>query len=338
MDISPEGEAYKGHIVELGTKATMAAERLPETVAYLDTGAESDRFEGMTSNDALRMFGADDPERLFSITEVAGCRTFRFLPRTDRGHTVLYLHGGGHVFGYTQVYFEHNRALAEECSVTVVSPDFILGSGRRRGIHRETCEQVLSVYLELVKEGRPVHLMGDSSGGALALILWQMVRERGLPSPAGLVLFSPYVDPGFSIPVDEDLAGRDITLDRPGLDGCVGLWAGDTDLSDPGISPINGRFDGIPRTIVTVGTDEIFLPSNEELARRIDEAGGDVTLVRCVGSYHIFPVFTTLPESRKVMELVRDLCGRDRTEFQTVTGDMHPPSGTGRRPDRSRPR
>lgn len=43
-------------------------------------------------------------------------------------------------------------------------------------------------------------LYGDSSGGALALSLLVVLRDAGLPMPAGCVLMSPWVDLTHSFP------------------------------------------------------------------------------------------------------------------------------------------
>lgn len=70
-------------------------------------------------------------------------------------------------------------------------------------------QDALAAYLYLISplsgEAVPVHshnivFYGDSSGGALALSLLIVLRDAGLPLPAGCVLLSPWVDLTHSFP------------------------------------------------------------------------------------------------------------------------------------------
>ena len=49
---------------------------------------------------------------------------------------------------------------------------------------------------------RPQHIViaGDSAGAGLSLALLQVIRDSGLPAPAGGVLISPWCDPTHSFP------------------------------------------------------------------------------------------------------------------------------------------
>lgn len=302
LDISPEGESFKTRITELLTKKVLSEASSAETLAYVDSEAENTRFDGKDTDDVLEMFGVGSPHKGFEVSERYGHKVLAFLPEGGYDSVIMYIHGGAYVFGYTDIYFRFNETLAKRCRAKVVSPIYPLASSHRKDIYEKAYEHLLSVYLALVSEGRPVYIMGDSSGGAMSLRLAQMIRDRKIVPPAGLVLLSPYVDATLSDPIPSELVERDITLDRFGLDMLVHLWAGDTDLSDPSISPLNGPMDGLPETLIVAGGDEIFLPSNEALARKMDLSGTDVTLVVYNGSYHIFPVYTHLPESEAVME------------------------------------
>lgn len=48
----------------------------------------------------------------------------------------------------------------------------------------------------------PAHIIisGDSAGGGLSLALLQVIRDAGLPQPAGGVLISPWCDLSHSFP------------------------------------------------------------------------------------------------------------------------------------------
>ena len=66
----------------------------------------------------------------------------------------------------------------------------------------------LDIFLIRPPEGaahcpvRPEHIViaGDSAGGGLSLALLQVIRDSGLPAPAGGVLISPWCDLTHSFP------------------------------------------------------------------------------------------------------------------------------------------
>lgn len=61
---------------------------------------------------------------------------------------------------------------------------------------------VLACYLYLISQQPPetVILAGDSAGGGMVLSILVILRDRGIPMPAGAVLISPWVDLCHSFP------------------------------------------------------------------------------------------------------------------------------------------
>jgi len=61
---------------------------------------------------------------------------------------------------------------------------------------------ILACYLYLISTQSPerVILAGDSAGGGMVLSLLVILRDQGLPMPAGAVLISPWVDLCHSFP------------------------------------------------------------------------------------------------------------------------------------------
>lgn len=304
--MSPEGEAFREHIISLLTKKVLSEGEHPQMRAYIDSGIEIRKFDGKDRQGVLDRLGITHTFCDFRVSDRDGHKMFSFTSRESYDSIILYIHGGAYVFGYTDIYFRFNEALAINCNAKVVAPTYRLANGSDRGVYSENYDLLVKEYTALLEEGKPIFLMGDSSGGAMAVRLCQILNEKGIPAPAGLIAISPFVDAAFDDRIDTDLEMRDITLDRFGLIEFAKLWAGDTQLSDPDISPLHGSMDGMPPTLLIAATDEIFLPSNESLARKIDSAGGSVTFVRCEGSYHIFPVYTDLPESEKVMRIMKE--------------------------------
>jgi len=121
-------------------------------------------------------------------------------------------------------------------------------------------------------------LMGDSSGGNLALSLLLRLRDEGKPMPGAAVLLSPWTDllaTGASYKTNysrDAVFGRkkgavdDAMIQR--LLACgVFSYAGGADRSDPYLSPVLGEYHGMPPVLMTVGSHEVSTVSKQSSSR-----------------------------------------------------------------------
>ena len=120
--------------------------------------------------------------------------------RGEKGNRVmLYVHGGAYYFGSVNEHRyqiqRHARKLKAKCLAPRyrLAPQFPFPCG----LH-----DALAAYLYLL--GRHDHteiiVAGDSAGGGMVLALLVVLRDQGLPLPAGGVLLSPWVDLTHSFP------------------------------------------------------------------------------------------------------------------------------------------
>jgi monoterpene epsilon-lactone hydrolase len=87
------------------------------------------------------------------------------------------------------------------------------------------------------------------------------------------------------------------------------LYANGRDLKDPLISPIYGKFDGFPPTILTSGTRDLYLSNTVRMHRRLRQAGVEAVLQVWEGQSHAqYYVDIDAPETREYHdEIVRFL-------------------------------
>ncbi|KAI0260172.1 hypothetical protein BC834DRAFT_902176 [Gloeopeniophorella convolvens] len=114
-----------------------------------------------------------------------------YQPEMDEMRCILYSHGGGYYFGSVD---------QESCELPP-RPQYPFPCA---------IQDLVAAYLFLIRppEGaahrpvRPEHIViaGDSAGGGLSLALLQIIRDSGLPAPAGGVLISPWCDFTHSFP------------------------------------------------------------------------------------------------------------------------------------------
>ena len=87
------------------------------------------------------------------------------------------------------------------------------------------------------------------------------------------------------------------------------MYAGDTPLTNPLVSPIYADLAGMGPLLIQVGTRERLLSASVRLARRAREAGVDVTLDVWEGMWHVWQDHPTVPEaeqaSREISEFFR---------------------------------
>ena len=112
----------------------------------------------------------------------------------DVSKVVLYLHGGGYVFGG---YGSHCEIASEMAGL--IGGRALLLEYRLAPEHPfpAAFEDTLASYRWLLNDGykaQDVFLAGDSAGGGLSVALLLALKKVGLPLPKAVCLFSPWVD------------------------------------------------------------------------------------------------------------------------------------------------
>ncbi|KAL8418656.1 hypothetical protein RB594_002033 [Gaeumannomyces avenae] len=118
---------------------------------------------------------------------------------------MLYIHGGAYYFGSVDEHRYQLQRHARKLKARVIAPRYRLSPQFPFPCGLHDC---LATYLYLLGSGHEpstIIIAGDSAGGGMALSLLVILRDRGIPLPAGAVLISPWVDLTHSFPsVGED--------------------------------------------------------------------------------------------------------------------------------------
>ncbi|KAK1220369.1 hypothetical protein PQX77_016860 [Marasmius sp. AFHP31] len=125
----------------------------------------------------------------------------------DEMRCILYSHGGGYYFGSVDQERYSIQRFARKINGRVFAINYRLAPQ-----YPFPCalQDLIAAYLYLIRpppeaKHRPVQpghivIAGDSAGGGLSLALLQVIRDSGLPMPAGGVLISPWCDLTHSFP------------------------------------------------------------------------------------------------------------------------------------------
>ena len=143
-------------------------------------------------------------------------------------------------------------------------------------------------------------LAGDSAGGGLALGQGIRYRDRGGRQPAGIILFSPWVELTMTNPAIDAYARRDPML-RPAAQRLAAKQWTD-DLANPLASPINDSLAGLPPLSVYLGGNEIMRPDVEAFVAKAKAAGTPVHYWLSPHAFHDFVALTWIPESKAALD------------------------------------
>ncbi|CAI7623445.1 unnamed protein product [Penicillium pancosmium] len=120
---------------------------------------------------------------------------------------MLYVHGGAYFFGSVDTHRYMMQRHARKLNGRVFAPEYRLAPQFPFPCALQDC---LASYLWLLKhyDSKEIIIAGDSAGGGMALSLMVIMRDQGIPLPAGAILISPWVDLTHSMP--------SIVADNPG--------------------------------------------------------------------------------------------------------------------------
>jgi acetyl esterase/lipase len=211
---------------------------------------------------------------------------------------LVYLHGGAFVNGIQPQHWGLVAHLADTTRREVHVARYPLAPE-----HDVTDALVfLGALHERLAPQAPLHVLGDSAGGNLALVLAQ--AHAGDGTLAGLTLIAPWVDVAMGNPAIDAVEPHDPWLTRAGMRPIAARWAAGRDLLDPVVSPLFGDLSGLPPTLVLVGSRDICRPDCDRL-RELAPATVDLTLHVEDGSPHDYPLLPT-PEGRRARTAITE--------------------------------
>ncbi|ROO90338.1 acetyl esterase/lipase [Actinocorallia herbida] len=211
---------------------------------------------------------------------------------------VLYLHGGGYILCSPQTHRPLTTRVALDTGLPVLVPNYRLAPEHP---FPAALDDALAAYRWLLERGHDrVVIMGDSAGGHLAASLAGEIARTGLAEPAGVVLYSPWVDLSceLSVPADKDVKDAFIS---PFAARRVGRLVAGREI-DPRLHLLTADWAALPPVLIQVGGAEVLRPEAEELARLLTAAGGRVDLQIWAGQMHVFQLLNRfLPDADEAM-------------------------------------
>lgn len=224
------------------------------------------------------------------------------------GRVVLQLHGGGYIGPMKNIY----RDFAVQYSKRTMGGDVLTIDYRVAPEHPypAALEDAVAAYLWLIGEKRyspeKIVVTGDSAGGGLTLALCLYLRDHGIPMPAGIVVMSPWTDLTCSGESMETNFDKD-----PQFGGTKdnmlynSTYIGDSDPTDPYMSPVFGEYHGFPPVLMQVGSVEVLLSDTLRVADKLRKEKVKLRVSVYDSMFHVFQMaFRLIPESQEAWEEV----------------------------------
>jgi monoterpene epsilon-lactone hydrolase len=213
---------------------------------------------------------------------------------------LLYLHGGGFVFGLTPQHMRMGAYLGQRMRIPVLMVDYRVGPDHPFPAASDDC---VAVYHWLLKQGiraQDIVMAGDSAGGNLVITTMMRLRDGHEPLPAAAACLSPVAD--LSGSRNPSKIVNDPVLHPKAMTKYDAAYVGHSDPRDPLISPALGDWRGLPPLLIHAGEDEFL----REDALRIEElakvAGVDVRLATYPRMWHVWQLYLAVPYARQSLD------------------------------------
>jgi len=233
------------------------------------------------------------------------------------GGALLYIHGGGYVFGSVATYDPFVRHLCNLSGMRIFSLEYRLAPENKfPAAHDDSFrayEWLVNNASELKIDHRKITVMGDSAGGSLAAyVTHHSVASKGV-APSSQILLYPYLGDSASTPsFRENRSGYLLTEE-------IMTWFGEQYRSH-GISTQErlkyqvkpeGDPEDFPLTVVVTAEYDPLRDGGEQYADMMMEFGAKVLSLRANGMIHGFMTnYLMIPQAEEYLRAVSAMIPR----------------------------
>lgn len=263
-------------------------------------------LEDLQANTKVTKLPADVEETTLPVGPTGEVPVRIYRPQGAKGvlPVVMYFHGGGWILGSKNT---HDRLVRDLVNGTNAAFVFVSYTPSPEAQYPVPIEQAYAATKYIAEHGKEFNLdgsrlalAGDSVGGNMTAVVAQLANARGGPELQYQVMFYPVTDASMSQESHHDFA------DGPWLTRTTMSWMWDSyapnkeHRKQSTASPLNATVDqlkGQPPALLIVDENDILRDEGEAYARKLMEAGVDVTPIRVLGTFHDFALLNGLAET-----------------------------------------
>ena len=234
---------------------------------------------------------------------LAGVRGEEIKAQASATQLIFHIHGGAFFLGSLNTHRALMTDLAARTQMQVIHVDYPLAPEHP---YPEAIDAIFDVYQALLVQGikpKDIIISGDSCGANLALALCLRLKQQPELMPSGLILMSPYLDLTLTSESLRFNQKHDALLSIEALQaGIKHYLTDDIQPGDPRVSPLFDDLDGLPPTLVQVGSKEILLDDSKRFREKAEQADVKVHFKLYTGMWHNFQMFNAwFPEAKQAL-------------------------------------
>ena len=256
--------------------------------------------------------GIEETEKVILVDE-RDIKLYIVRPEKAKGKlpVFIFIHGGGWVLGDYQTHKRLVRDLVIESGYACVFIEYSRSPEAKYPIALNECyaatKWVSEHGDEINVDGKRLAIVGNSAGGNMTIGTCLKAKSNKGPDIKCQILLWPYSDAGINTESFKKY-GEERFLTKSLM-----IWMRDNYLSNKAqhddiyVSPLRATINqlkGLPPTLIEVAENDILRDAGEELGRKLDEAGVDVTTVRFNGVIHDWGLlngYADLPSTKNMI-------------------------------------
>jgi acetyl esterase len=215
----------------------------------------------------------------------------------------MFFHGGGWVLGDFPTHQRFVRDLVVNSGAAAVFVNYTPSPEAQYPVAINQAYAATKWVAEngsqIEVDGKRLAIVGNSVGGNMAAVVAHMAKDKKGPAIKLQVLLWPVTDAGFETrSYNEFATQRFLTKNM-----MIWFWDNYTTNADERAqiyaSPLRAnkeQLKGLPPALVQVAENDVLRDEGEAYARKMDEAGVPVTLVRYQGMIHDYGLLNALAE------------------------------------------
>ncbi|EKF51597.1 alpha/beta hydrolase [Lactococcus garvieae] len=231
-------------------------------------------------------------------------RFVRPLDQNKKLPVIFYIHGAGWVFGNAHTHDKLIREIAVSTNSVVVFPEYSLSPEAKYPTAIEQNYAVLQSLKNLEEEKQldlsRLTVAGDSVGGNMATVMTIMTKQRGGQSIKQQLLYYPVTDANFDTESYNEF-GENYFLTKEGMKWFWDQYTtSDKERAEITASPLQATKEdltSLPPALIITGEADVLRDEGENYARKLREAGVEVTQVRFQAIIHDFVMVNSMNET-----------------------------------------
>lgn len=237
-----------------------------------------------------------------------------YRPSTEPGLPLLvFLHGGGWMFGDLETHDAMHRHLAALAGCAVLAVGYRLAPEHPFPAGLDDCSAAFAWARREAQalgcDPARIALGGESAGANLTAAITLQLRDAGDTQPLFQLLIHPATDLRFQLPSFDAVESPGLSRDY--LEAGVAMYLGGHDVADPLISPLRAaRHDGLAPAIVLTAAEDPLRDDGEYYAATLVAAGVETLACRLPGLPHGFLFLPMVPAVSRAFDLIARLVRR----------------------------